>query len=323
MSSNSIYTGNKYGLDKSVWRILIAAVILPAGLLSYRLNVKKECIPVQYTIKSLSADTGNIFLTGETIFFVASSNDREINWNFGEKDGKPAAGQYVFYTYTNEGEYFVSAGSGLGCENIKKIVIKKAVADSIPGTITGNIVGPGITITGKETSYSFSGSAKDYEWVVLNYPKYTQKGPGATFTFSDKGTYTLQLTLDNDHSKRVTKNIKVDKISTGNSEGSTPPPSSACISTFISDAAFMQLMQKVVSGEFNVNNFKPYLSSGGGTPVIVNGKKENKNFAWACEYLNGKRKSHNLLWKKKISISGIKLTRDSNNCVTLIEINYN
>jgi hypothetical protein len=263
-----------------------------------------------------------VFVAGEMIYFKATSGGNGITWSFGD-DEKQEIGKDVFHTFKNPGEYYISASTGLDCEkNISKVVIISPPVDSSKITALGDIVGPGITITGKSTSYSYSGNAKNYEWVILNYPKYNQKGPVAAFNFSNKGTYTLQLTLDQDRSKRINKTIRVDKITGPEADNPVPPKPTGCISIFISDAAFAKLMEKVVAGEFFVNNFDPYLSSRGATPVIINKKNEHKDFAWACKDLNGKKKPHKLLWKKKVDITGVHLTRTPDNCVSLIEISY-
>ena len=316
MNSNNIYTRKTLGLDKNVWRMLFAAIVLPAGLLSYRLIAKKECVPVEFSFKASSAVTGNVFLSGEDILFKASSNANEISWKFGDNEGTES-GYNVFHTYKSPGEYIVTASFGLGCENFKTIRIIKPPVDSVKNFVNGKIRGPGITITGKSNSFSFSEQAINYEWVILNHPEMKQTGSTAKFTFSDKGTYTVQLTLDNDHAKRIIKNIIVDEINGGGGGGGGEPPPPGCINVFISDENFKEKIKEVVAGKLTVNNFIPFLSSGGATPVIINEKNEQKDFAWACQFLSGKTKSQWLLWKKSIKINSVHLTRDAktNTCV--------
>ena len=200
MNSNSIYTRKTFGLDKTVWLVMLAAIIIPSGLLSYTLISKKDCVPVKFTFSSFSTHAGNIFRTDETISFNASSKD--ITWDFGDHSGN-AYGQYFEHKFLSQGDYYVKAKSDLGCDTIQKIVIVKPKQDSII-----EITGPDNTVTGSTVYFKYPVKANHYEWSVTDHTGFViQKTPTAKFIFPVKGTFTIQVNLDNDPTKRATKVI--------------------------------------------------------------------------------------------------------------------
>lgn len=323
--SNSIYTRNWGGLDRSVWFVFIAFILIPLGLVGYRLLDKPKCSPVSFNYKSISVDTGNVFPAGETIIFQAYSSSTDINWDFGDKQGS-ANGQFVEHKYLQPGDYFVNASTGFGCDNRKKITITKAPEDPVKSLGTGNeIKGPTFSITEKENSFSTTLKASAYEWTLVNYPYPAQTGPSAKFVFSEPRAYTIQLMVDNDRNRKYFKQITVKPKPTpvGPSTGGDPkPPVSSTL--VVSPETFKSFMQQVVDEKKFVGDFGAYLCSGGATPVIINGKNENMNFEQACTELKGKkvRKKILVLDKRKIVITEVKITRGSGDCVTLLEINY-
>jgi len=322
--SNSIYTRNWGGLDRSVWFVFIAFILIPLGLVGYRLLDKPKCSPVSFTCKSISVDTGYVFPAGETIIFQAYTSSSDISWDFGDQQGG-ANGQFVEHKYVQPGDYFVNASTGFSCDNRKKITITKAPEDPVKSLGTGNeIKGPTFSITEKENVFSTSLKATAYEWTLVNYSYPAQTGATAKFVFTEPRAYTIQLMVDNDRSRKYFKQITVKPKPTpvGPTPGGDPkPPVSSTL--VVSPETFKSFMQQVVDEKKFVADFGAYLCSGGATPVILNGE-QGKNFEQVCAELKGKkvRKKILVLDKRKIAITEVKITRGAGDCVTLLEINY-
>jgi len=328
--SNSIYTRNWGGLDRSVWFVFIAFILVPLGLVGYRLLDKPKCAPVNFTFKSISVDTGHVFPAGETIIFQAYTSSNDITWDFGDQLGS-ANGQFVEHKYQQPGDYFVNASTGFGCDNRKKITITKAPEDPVKSLGTGNeIKGPTFSITEKENNFSTSLKATTYEWTLVNYPYPAQTGPSAKFVFTEPRAYTIQLMVDNDRTRKYFKQITVKpkpKTPPGTGGGGDPPPPPPCSSTLVvSQETFKSFMQQVVEDKKHAEDFGVYLCSGNSTPVKINGEGPI-SFGDACAQLKNKkvRKKILVLDKRLIDITEVKITRNASNCdcVTLLEINYN
>lgn len=329
MTSHRIYTRRIKGLDKNVWLVLLVFIVLPIGLLSYRLIKKDECVPVNFTFRSVMVDTGNIFQTEETILFKTAGNADAVTWDFGDHSS-PVNGLYVDHKYTNPGDYFVKANSASGCETIKKIVIQKAQPVTPVSTDPKIIMinGPGLTITGKENIFTAAKTASSYEWTYIPGAEEPQTGPSAKFIFPSTGKYFVQLVLNHDPAKKYVKEIQVKE----NRNRPTPPsplptpgpgPVPVPVTTlFVSDEVFQGYMTQVVDGKKFVSNFDAYLCSKGSTTTILNGGSP-VSFEEACKQLNGKRVRRLRLWTRAVKITRAHLTRNQAGCVTQIEIDYN
>ena len=349
MNSNSIFSKRWMGLDKGVGITMITLMILSAGLLSYRLANNEECKPVSFTIKSMDS-RGVIFTAGELISFNAGSNDPEISWNFGDNSPMTKGG-YVTHKYDAGGNYNITAYNNGGCESNKLITIKKPLpnASTTAGntTITGEeIVGPSATTAGTEALFSCMVNASNYDWSIVNYPKLTRNGIAAKFSFPHAGKFTVQVTLDNDRSKRYTKEVLVEEAAIVKStvpnqkpvplipadlavlpmperknpeiekpaaqENNEPAPT-ANKKLRLADATFISYLDKVASHEMTLADFDKYLCGGGTTKVVVNGDtKDMKNFSWLVQEV-GQRKG------PKVESASLNRADD---CVTLILVKF-
>ncbi|MBC7889027.1 MAG: PKD domain-containing protein [Ferruginibacter sp.] len=356
MNRNRIHKRKIMGLDKRVWGVMVIAIILPLLLLSYYLVDKKECLPVDFYFKSMSEKTGNEFLPGETIIFKASSKSDDITWDFGDQSPK-AYGNYIIHEFHSAGNYAVNASTGSGCEKIKQVTIKKMVSELgntlTVGYVAGEeIIGPHSTIAGKEEWFMCMVTASAYAWSVVNYPKMHQTGLSAKFKFPSPGKYNVQVILDNDQSKRYSKEIIV-KDETGKPEpantkevirqlipsdfeknpnpgGTAEPPQNPVQDVpvtapakveppkrktiFISNETFNSFMESVLNDQKDISDFSQYLFYEGATKVQVKGESDFKTFTWLYQELKGK--------SKKYKLKTVELIRDEHGHVTSIKVEY-
>ncbi|MEO6541939.1 MAG: PKD domain-containing protein [Ferruginibacter sp.] len=337
MTSNRIYTRQLMGLDYRVWRVMLIISLLSLGLLSYRLIDSKKCIPVSFSIKTISTHTDSSYSIGETLSFVSSANKDEITWDFGDNTAK-VTGQYVTHAYEATGSYTITASTGATCETVMRIVIspaeiiQKSDANSV---VAGEeIVGAISTMTGKEETFYCMVSAGVYEWTISNYPKMTQKGSTAKFQFPTAGKYTVQVTLDGDRTKRYSKEINVEAAPVVSSsipdnikplipEGVQPlpvPVPETNKTVKITDATFKEYLEKVIDKKMTAPDFDNYLCYKGETKTILNG--ELISFNALCEEISGKKRRKMIIGKTKIKIKTAELRRDNDGCVNIIEVKY-
>ncbi len=360
MSNNSVYTRRIKGLDRKVWLVMILTIVLSLGLLSYTVFNKKECIPVDFVITVLPGESrDSIYFVGETLFFKSSTLATDISWDFND-GSEQAFGKNVSHKFKTEGDYIITVSTGLGCEAVRRITIKKAIGPEVKPlanyTIGGEIEGPVKIMTGREARFICIVSADSYEWSIENLPLMTRTGPTAKFIFPRPGKYLVQVMLDKDRNKRFGKEIEVEEADID--DGSKPkrllpkdtdvfkpydPPQHetrkeelvakpaadtpvvvappANKSIYIADRVFLSYLEKVVNKEMAVADFDKYLCGGGGTPVVVNGdQKSPKTFAWLCNELSAKKKKL-VIFSKTIKVESAQLHR-INGCVTLIDVKY-
>ncbi|MEO6328783.1 MAG: PKD domain-containing protein [Ginsengibacter sp.] len=354
MNPYRIYTRKTMGLDNRVWRLMFVIILLSVGLLSYRLLDKEKCISFSFAVKALGLHTNDVFYTGETLSFIASTPSKEISWNFGDNTG--SLGATVYHQFLKEGIYLVTAGSNSLCKIEKEITVKNQPvvvqsADNAAGTIAGRVS----CYTYEEQIYSYTGSAKSYDWSVPNHQSLgTKSGQTITYTFPYAGKYTLQVELDGDRNKRhVLEVIVEDKVKPKSQVSEkvtqlipyTPPPPApqrqeelpppvikpaepdltraepSNNKIFIAPVTFKEYLKKVANKEMGVQDFDKYLCGGGGTPVIVNGNKNDvTTFSSLCQEISGKKKKL-IFGKKTVEIIDVQLQK-INGCVTIIDVHY-
>jgi PKD repeat protein len=332
MTSNRIFTRQLMGLDYRVWRVMLIISILSVGLLGYRLIESKKCIPVNFSIKTISPHTDSTYSTGETLSFVASANKDEISWDFGDNTAK-VTGQYVTHIYQNRGSYKITASTGTNCETTISIVVKAVefIQKNDNNPVTGEeIIGQLSTITGKEELFTCVVTAKFYEWSITNYPKMTQTGSTAKFKFPTPGKYAVEVTLDHDRTKRYSKEITVEQAPDLNSpiqddikplipDGVQPLPDPTR-TVIITDATFKDYLEKVINKKMTVTDFDNYLCYKGETKAVLNG--DLMTFTELCDDISGKKRRKMIIGKTKIKIQVAEMRRDKDGCVNIIEIKY-
>ena len=332
MTTNRILTKQIMRLDYRIWHVLLVQVVLSSGLLGYRLINVHKCKPVSFSIKSITAPSDSVFTAGDNLNFVARSEEKTISWDFGDHS-TVETGQYVTHQFQMEGTYYVIAYSGSTCGEAKKIIIKPLgeMQQNVDSVVKGGeIIGPPITVTGKEVMFSCMITAGTYEWSVPNYPKMLRTGPSVKYQFPIPGTYTVQVTLDNNREKRYTKEITVEEPPKPTPDvGAVPqhivpliPPGIQVPSgkkIIINDAIFLGYMEKVVNKEMKAEDFSDYLCNPD-TKALVNGKLTS--FSGMCDELSGKKRKRLIFGKKQIKISSAIMRRDATGCVTMVEVQY-
>lgn len=330
MNSERILTRKTLGLDHRVWRVMIVLFVLSVGLYSYTLIDKPKCMPVDFKIKTI--DNDSVYSTDEILSFSSMRFEKNITWDFGDNSPN-GTGTFITHRFATEGKYFIKVTVNSDCQFIKPITVRKAIVETVNSR--EQIDGHPSTFVGASESYTSLAKATTYEWSVENHPEYgVLNGQSVSYKFMSSGDFTIQLTLDKDRFKIYRKSVtvvenekpkpveKIDKLIDYDKLAKLDKETS--VKTSISEMTFAEYLEKVIAGQYFAKDFNDYLCMEGKTPVIINGKADRQvTFEQACAELNGKRKSKFLgLGKKSVHIKKVRLNRDNNNCVTLVEIKY-
>jgi hypothetical protein len=332
MNSERILTRKTLGLDHRVWRVMIVLFVLSIGLYSYTLIDKPTCTPVDFKIKTI--DNDSVYSTDEILSFSSLRFEKNITWDFG--DNSPSGtGTFVTHRFATEGKYFIKVTVNADCQFIKPITVRKAIVENI--STKEQIDGHPSTFVGAGESYTSLKTAGTYEWSIENHPEYgVLNGQSVNYKFMASGDYTIQLTLDKDRLKIFRKSVtvvenekpkqveKIDKLIDYDKLDKLDKSDETRQKMGISDLTFAEYLEKVISGKSFAKDFDDYLCSEGKTPTIINSKADKQvTFEQACAELNGKRKSKFLgMGKKAVHIKSVRLNRNKDNCITLIEIKY-
>lgn len=340
MKASRIFTRQIMGLDYRVFHVILGMIILSIGLLSYRLIDVKKCTPVNFLIKTINIHTDSSYQTGETLSFIASPSSNDITWDFGDNSDK-ITGQFVTHKFVNTGSFQIKASTGTTCETVQVIVIKASTEPTQKGNyqVTGNeIVGPVSTVAGSKEAFTCMVAADSYEWSMVNYPKMIRKGSTANFEFPVAGKFVIQVTLDNDRTKRYTREITVEPAEKVSStmpnikpllpESMQPLPNLVSpasetqgpATVKISDAVFTEYLEKVIDKKMTTSEFDKYLCYQGETKVVLNG--DLMNFKELCEEISGKKRRKMIIAKTRIKIKSAIMRRDNDGCVNIIEVKY-
>ena len=138
---------------------------------------------------------------GQTVTFSGSSSfdNAEIanyDWSFG--DGIVGTGESVTHRFDSGGTYTVRLTVADRVGNADAAEVQVAVADAPP---VARIAGPSSTDEDIPVTFSGAGSTDDggirrYLWTVLGPTTSSYEGPTITVNFTEPGTYTVRLTVE-------------------------------------------------------------------------------------------------------------------------------
>lgn len=307
-----------------------------------------------------AGSTQTFYINEQIVFFTSvTDKTSNIVWNFDDGTEKKA-GTTASHVYTAEGYYLVKAilnGKCLQSFNVR-ITQSNTTTLNFNAPAVSPIISADIISTGDEAVFNTSAIGANYEWSVEELPEIpVQNANPAKFIFTKAGNFTVILKVDN--SKIYKKIVQVtdagapldqagtlppvspmdvppvpqeplpledkkpvDEQKPGNEapaqEAATPPP--AKVYDQLPEPAIRSMLQGVIDGKKNLEDFNNILCNGAGTKVMAN--NESTTFAALCNEL--KEKKGVLILKKKRKIESFKVVRDetNGNCVKIIFIQY-
>lgn len=344
MNSSMLYTKRFLGLDINVWLPMLACIVFSLGLVGYRSlkNPQEEtCAAIDIFVNGRTSIENIAFDPNVPLTFRAPALVRdEVKWDFGDgQDLQP--GTSMIHVFASPGRYTVRAIVNNRCEYKKDVLIKD------PGIIyrdsKGNIIVPIVSDNsgkvGEEISFHTTLEAARYDWYIDNNPNYPiQQGNIVNFKFNSQNTYTVVLVLDQDNTKKFTKQIIISEDKVNPAAGpqvigqlikveriikDTPvvvspkdtvviPKPAPKTTKIISDEIFRSYMQSLICKELQLDFFDQFLCEGSNTPVVIN-KSERKTLAKFYE---------EVIKKKRIEIESVVAGRNENQCVVMLSIQY-
>lgn len=286
-------------------------------------------------------------------------SNHTIVWDFDDKTDRKS-GPAVTHAYLKEGYYLVKAiidGKCLQSFNVR-ITQSNSTSSISSAPAISPIISADIVSAGDEAVFNTSAAGANYEWSIEEMPHQPKQTTNqAKFIFTQPGHFTVVLKVDNDKTYR--KMIQVNSIDTPLSQEPALPPVSATAmppvlqeplpplpdktteetqpekpepvkqepaappsKTYdqLPEPAIKAMVQDVIEGKKDVEDFKNILCNGAGTKVMAN--NQSTTFAALCNEL--KEKKGVLIIKKKRKIESFKVVRDeaAGNCVKVIYIQY-
>ncbi|MCH5597544.1 hypothetical protein [Niabella ginsengisoli] len=228
---------------------------------------------------------------------------------------------------------------------------------NINAPVISPIISADILSVGDEAIFNTSAVGANYEWSVEEMPELSaQTSNSAKIIFTKAGNFTIILKVDNN--KTYKKIIQVVDSGAQLEQAANLPPVSpldvppipeeplplddkktdeavqlqneapkqepaappAKVYDQLPEPAIKSMIQGVIDGKKNVEDFTNILCNGAGTKVMAN--NESTTFAALCNEL--KEKKGVLILKKKRKIESFKVVRDeaNGNCVKIIYIEY-
>lgn len=318
MEMNRLYDKKFLGLDNLVWLVIICLVALSVFFLTYKLLNQVECKPFTFTFTSISVHSDQTFNAGEAISFRTSVDDDNMTWNYGDNSAKEQ-GPITIHRFINSGDFYVTAKTNSICAVTKKITIV-----DIAQPVSVQILGASFVTTDSENVFRCSTIANSYDWVIVGHPEIKNTGTDsiAKFVFNFPGSFEIQLTLNNDITKRAfafenvslaasvdTAKKKKQKSTVGTGINTGP----TC-SQFISPQNFQAMLVQVINNSMDASSFSQYVCNENSIMVLVNGKQKF-SFTELCKRL-GNISTKN---KPKIVIGLLQLNRANNDLHKPIE----
>lgn len=336
--------------------LLLSAGLLAYKIFTY-VPCQDFSIITSSNIKHPEAQNTQTFYVNEQITFTVSIRDtkQSVTWDFDDQSTSQK-GATVTHTYLKEGYYLIKAilnGKCIQSLNIRIIQSNTSTLNTIPAV--NPIISADIVTVGDEVVFNSTAAGANYEWSIEELPtEPKQITSQAKFLFTKPGNYTVALKIDD---KVYRKIIQVDDIlSTIGTGAALPPVSKADLppvpqeplpplvedlpketpkempvvkqepeppaKTYdqLPEPAIKAMIQGVIDGKKDIEDFNNILCNGAGTKVVAN--DEATTFAAFCNEL--KEKKGVLMLKKKRKIESFKVVRDetSGNCVKIIYINY-
>ncbi|GAB3425682.1 PKD domain-containing protein [Niabella aquatica] len=314
-------------------------------------------ITVSGKLNHTEAHTAYTFYVNEQLTFSTTlkGNSNNIIWDLDDGSGRKA-GNTVTQVYTREGYYLVKAflnGQCLQSVNIRITQSNLAMTTDAPAI--SPIVSADIIAAGDEAIFNTSAVGANYEWSIEEMPEQSSQATNsAKFIFTKTGNFTIVLKVDNN--KIYKKIIQVIDAAASLAQApalpsvtpvDVPPvpqdplplpekkpledpkdnepveaetPKTSKNWEQLPEPAIQTMLQGVIDGKKNMEDFNNILCNGAGTKVMAN--NQPTTFAALCNELQ--QKKNIIVIKKKRKIESFQAVRDetNGNCVKIIYIKY-
>ncbi|MHA7059436.1 PKD domain-containing protein [Aquimarina sp. M1] len=314
-----------YHLDKSVILFFIITILVTATVFAFKYVNYTPCMIVDFSFKDTE------FRVDESIEFEDNTvGALEWKWDFGDSTAIDTR-RNPYHTYKQPGAYNVSLIVNGKCPKIKKITVleKKEVLDPLKKA-KFKILTPKIRVGEKLKVEDNTLNAKTWEWNFEDALGATSKEKDPEYIYSTSGRKTITLIVNGELKYATTQTIEVlpkkeEKIIRDETVvrdvssipidpiGADPiadDPKDKFKAPFITEKSFKAKLILVSAKKASAKDFNDYLCKNLDLPIIVNRKRTT--FIEFCEKIKG----------KGIKIKELELTREENNCIKNIVVDY-
>lgn len=354
---SGIYTRSRMGIDNRVWVTLLLTVLLSLCLFGFKIATTQPCYDITLALKGVVEHPySNNYFVGESIIFKAEmKQQQQVEWDFG--DGTAGVtGAKVTHSFSNEGNFLVTATVNGKCmQSVNVHISQVGMSVTTPGSVqtldSNGIIGKDYAAAGELSIYQTAATAGLYEWTVEGNGAFPARtGNRVSYSFTEPGTYVIQLRLDNDAGKvyRKTVRVSVDPVAAkgadidelpplplpappkesggaaGNTGAGTSPDAAASPAEkrveIIPDPILKNQLQDVIDGKETLESIARYMCEGMNGKVKGNGKIYGSLTLFG-EELKGKKGMLGLGGKRKIK--SVRANREiGSNCIFRLDVEY-
>jgi len=314
---------SNYHLDKSVILFFLITILVTATVFAFKYVNYTPCEIIDFSYKDSNVRVGeSIAFEDKTIGAL------EWKWDFGDSTATDVR-RNPRHTFKKPGDYTISLIVNGKCPRTKEITVleKKEVLDPLKKA-KFRILKTKIRVGEKLKVRDNTLNATSWEWNFEDAVGGTSKEKNPEYVYSTPGKKTITLIVNGEFKYATNQSIEVlpkkkqkikddtrvrvvstipddpikdDKVEDKKDEFKAP---------FISEKSFKAKLVLVSTKKLKANDFKDYLCQNLDLPIIA--KKKRTTFIEFCEKIKG----------KNIIIRELTLTREANNCIKNIVIDY-
>lgn len=183
-------------IDSTVIITMIAAIVIGAGIITYKAFHIVPCVDFNITPYSQN------YFTGEGIKFSSDIRSyKELDWSFGDGTNSKSTSATVYHIFKNAGDYTITLTVNKTCKQYINISISDAplIVDStkIPRFTFPNSATVGVT----ERFQDHTKDAVQWAWRFGETASIDATSPNPSYTFKTPGLKTVSLMINNDTSR--------------------------------------------------------------------------------------------------------------------------
>lgn len=314
-----------YHLDKSVILFFVGTILVTATVFAFKYVNYTPCEIIDFSFKDDEVRVGDpIQFEDMTIGAL------EWEWDFGDSTAVDTR-RKPYHTYKKPGDYNISLIVNGKCPKIKAISVleKKEILDPSKKA-KFEILTPRIRVGEKLKVQDNTLNATTWEWYFENALGGTSKEQNPEYTYSTPGKKAITLIVNGEVKYKTRKTIEVlpkkkEKIKNDDvvvredvsdipenpiEDDPIDDSEDTFKAPFINKKSFEAKIILVSTKKLTANDFKDYLCGNLDLPIIA--RKKRTTFIEFCEKIKG----------KSITIRDVQLTREENNCIKNIVIDY-
>ncbi|WP_309607420.1 PKD domain-containing protein [Flavobacterium sp.] len=270
-----------------------------------------DCNVESFKIESRSLKAGELIVFSDT-----TNTSFDWKWTFGDGT-KTSYLSKVTHSFDKPGKYNVKLVINDNCPVERTVTILPSV-EEIDVSLFPRFTTPKNVVEGKQVNFQdLTKNAKSWEWRFGDTQSYsvdaTDKNP--SYTYKTPGVKNVSLVVNGDN-----KHAKIVKIYVAKAVAKTEVRRDIVVGTFkkrgpekegLDDEQLKRAIIGISQNELKYKNFSKYFCKDAMPPVHVNN-----------EETMALKEFYDLIANKKIRLKGVSITKDKDECITFMSVNY-